>query len=200
MIAYLQGNLAFKSTEYIIIDVNNIGYEVEISTQTYQQLPDTGKDLRLLIYHHFTDNDQRLFGFFTKDEKRLFELLITVKGVGPKLGLTILSGLPAGQIIEAIVQGDNAALTQITGIGKKTAQRMLLELKDKMEALSLDSVSTSNGSAVPGGVKEEAVSALQSLGINKKTAQKAVQAAGADLDKGEGVEQLVKKALSRINK
>lgn len=200
MIAYLQGSLAFKSTEYIIIDVNNIGYEVEISTQTYQQLPDTGKDLRLLIYHHFTDNDQRLFGFFTKDEKRLFELLITVKGVGPKLGLTILSGLPAGQIIEAIVQGDNAALTQITGIGKKTAQRMLLELKDKMEALSLDSVSTSRGVAVSGGMKEEAISALQSLGINKKSAQKAVQAAGADLDNGEGVEHLVKKALSRINK
>lgn len=200
MIAFLQGSLAFKSTEHIIVDVNNIGYEVEISSQTFEQLPDIGKDLKLLIYHHFTDNDQRLFGFFTKDEKRLFELLITVKGVGPKLGLTILSGLPAGQIIEAIVQADNAALTQITGIGKKTAQRMLLELKDKMETLSLDSVTTSNGTAISGGMKEEAVSALQSLGINKKSAQKAVQAAGADLNQGEGVEQLVKKALSRINK
>lgn len=200
MIAYLHGILASKSTDHIIVDVNHVGYEVEISTQTYEQLPDTDNELKLLIYHHFTDNDQRLFGFFTKDEKRLFELLITVKGVGPKLGLTILSGLPAGQIIEAIVQGDNSALTQISGIGKKTAQRMLLELKDKMDSLSLDSVSTSNGAAISGGMKEEAVSALQSLGINKKAAQKAVQAAGTDLNKGDGVEQLVKKALSRINK
>ncbi|MBN2732771.1 MAG: Holliday junction branch migration protein RuvA [Balneolaceae bacterium] len=199
MIAYLHGSLALKSAERIIIDVHNIGYEVEISSQTYQQLPAEGKDLKLLIYHHFTDNDQRLFGFFTKDEKKLFELLITVKGVGPKLGLTILSGLPAGQIIEAIVQGDKSALTQITGIGKKTAQRMLLELKDKMEAMALDSVSTS-GSAVSSSVKEEAVSALQSLGIKKQAAQKAVQTAGADISETDGVEQLVKKALSRINK
>lgn len=106
MIAYLHGVLALKSTERIIIDVNDIGYEVEISTQTYQQLPAEGKELKLLIYHHFTDNDQRLFGFYTKDEKQLFELLITVKGVGPKLGLTILSGLPADQIISAILQSD----------------------------------------------------------------------------------------------
>lgn len=200
MIAYLHGSLALKSSHHIIIDVHNVGYEVEISTQTHDQLPKTGKDLKLLIYHHFTDNNQRLFGFFTKDEKQLFELLITVKGVGPKLGLTILSGLPAVQIIEAIVQGDKSALTQITGIGKKTAQRMLLELKDKMEEIALHSVDSASGSSVPGNIRDEAVSALQSLGIKKQAAREAVQMAGKEITTDDGVEQLVKKALSRLNK
>ena len=200
MIAYLHGTLTSKSAEYIIIDVNHIGYGVEISTQTYQQLPAEGKELKLLIYHHFTDNDQRLFGFFTKSEKQLFEVLITVKGVGPKLGLTILSGLPADQIINAILQSDKGTLTQVTGIGKKTAQRMILELSDKMEEVAAHSVNGSGSTAVSGSMKEEAVSALQSLGIRKQDAQKAVQAAGNEMEKGTSVEHLVKKALSRLNK
>jgi len=199
MIAYLNGSLAFKSPERLIVDVRDIGYEVEISTQTYQQLPGEGEDVNLLTYHHFTDNDQRLFGFYTEDEKQLFEVLITVKGVGPKLGLTILSGLPANQIIDAILQSDKTALTQITGIGKKTAQRMILELNDKMEDIAVASPDSSGGSAVPTEMKEEAVSALQSLGIRKSDAQKAVQAAGNNLSGDGNVETLVKKALSRIN-
>lgn len=197
MIAYLRGTLALKTADRIIIDVNDVGYEVEISTQTYNQLPARGKELKLLVYHHITDNDQRLFGFFTEDEKQLFEVLITVKGVGPKLGLTILSGLPAGQIIDAILQSDKGALTSITGIGKKTAQRMILELADKMQEVSAGAV---DEAGVPGSMRDEAVSALQSLGIKKQDAQKAVQGAGQDLDEPANVELLVKKALSRLNK
>ncbi len=200
MIAYLNGTLALKTAERIIIDVHDIGYEVEISSQTYQQLPAEGKELKLLIYHHFTDNDQRLFGFYTKDEKQLFELLITVKGVGPKLGLTILSGLPANQIIDAILQSDKSALTNITGIGKKTAQRMILELTDKMEEVAVHAPGGKGGAAISGNMRDEAVSALQSLGIKKQDAQKAVQAAGSAMDGDPNVEQLVKKALSRLNK
>jgi Holliday junction DNA helicase RuvA len=200
MIAYLHGSLALKSSDRIIIDVNNVGYEVEISTQTYEQLPEESKKLKLLIYHHFTDNDQRLFGFFTENEKQLFELLITVKGVGPKLGLKILSGLPAVQIIEAIMQGDKSSLTQISGIGAKTAQRMLLELKDKMEEMALHPVNDASGTAVSGNVKEEAVAALLSLGIKKKDARSAVQAAGNEVNPDDGVGLLVKKALSKLNK
>lgn len=199
MIAYLRGTLALKSAERIIIDVHDVGYEVEISTQTYNQLPAQGKELKLLIYHHFTDSDQRLFGFFTKDEKQLFEVLITVKGVGPKLGLTILSGLPANQIIEAILQSDKGALTQITGIGKKTAQRMILELTDKMDEIAVGTLSGGSG-GVSSGMREEAVAALQSLGIKKQDAQQAVQNAGQEMTDGANVEQLVKKALSRLNR
>jgi Holliday junction DNA helicase RuvA len=200
MIAHLRGVLASKSTDRIIIDVHGIGYEVEISTQTFSQLPAANEELKLLIYHHITDNDQRLFGFFTNDEKQLFELLITVKNVGPKLGLTILSGLPADQIIEAILQSDKTALTQITGIGKKTAQRIILELTDKIQefAHSLEEKTGSSGISVD--AREEAISALQSLGIKKGDAYKAVKAAGRDSAKDESVEALVKKALSRVNK
>ncbi|MDZ7691876.1 MAG: Holliday junction branch migration protein RuvA [Balneolaceae bacterium] len=122
MIAYLKGLLADKHQEFSIIDVGGVGYEVEISTQTFEQLPAEGTELKLLVYHHITDNDQRLFGFATADEKELFELLITVKGVGPKLGLTILSGLPATQIITALVQSDKDALTDITGIGQENGR------------------------------------------------------------------------------
>lgn len=200
MIAYLSGTLAFKSTDRIVIDVHDVGYEVEISTQTYEQLPSADEELKLLIYHHITDNDQRLFGFFTDDEKQLFELLITVKNVGPKLGLTILSGLPANRIIDAILQSDKMALTQISGIGPKTAQRIILELTDKMQEFALSSQSSDGRSAASSGVQEEAISALQSLGIRKNDAYKAVKAASKQVSEDEGVEALVKKALSRINK
>jgi Holliday junction DNA helicase RuvA len=200
MIATLNGTLAFKSTDRIIIDVHDIGYEVEISTQTFEQLPPEEEQLKLLIYHHITDNDQRLFGFFTKDEKQLFELLITVKNVGPKLGLTILSGLPADQIINAIVQSDKTALTQITGIGKKTAQRMILELTDKMGEVAAPSLAGNGRSAVPNQVKEETISALQGLGYRKDDAQRAVQAAGQDTTGDGSVEILLRKALARLKR
>ena len=207
MIAYLKGTLARKSTESIIIDVHDVGYEVEISTQTFDQLPAQGKDIKLLIYHHITDNDQRLFGFFSSDEKELFELLNTVKGVGPKLGLTILSGLPAGDIVEAILHSDKAALSQISGIGKKTAERMILELKDKIADIAPSAASTPSGKSVGGNLREEATSALESLGFKKRDAEAAVSAAVRDFksaDDGDAadkdVQTLVKKALSHMKK
>ncbi len=200
MIAILRGTLASKSTDRIIIDVRDVGYEVEISSQTFEQLPPEDEELKLLIYHHITDNGQRLFGFFTGDEKQLFELLITVKNVGPKLGLTILSGLPANQIIDAIMQADKTALTQISGVGKKTAQRIILELTDKMDDSIFASKNGAKDLVISNDVKVEAVSALVGLGIRKKEAQKAVHAAGQELSSDGSVEMLVKKALSRINK
>ncbi|MFH5834078.1 Holliday junction branch migration protein RuvA [Halalkalibaculum sp. DA384] len=202
MIAYLKGNLETKQQEFAIIDVNGVGYEVEISTQTLEQLPKKGTEVKLLVYHHITDNDQRLFGFATPEEKELFELLITVKGVGPKLGLTILSGLPATQITAALVQSDKDALKQITGIGKKTAERMILELKDKIADLSMGvPQNVSDGSeSLPGSLKKEAVSALESLGFRKGEAEKAVVAAARHNGSPDDLQQLVKKALSMLNK
>lgn len=197
MIAYLNGTLAKKSSDALIIDVHGVGYRVEISTLTYEDLPSEGTDIKLLIHHHITDNDQRLFGFFSSDEKELFELLNTVKGVGPKLGLTILSGLPAAQIIEAVLQDDKAALSQISGIGKKTAERMILELKDKIARIAPDT--TTSTSAVGGNLKEEAVSALESLGFKKRDAEKAVVAAARENDVDD-VQKLVKKSLSQLKR
>lgn len=199
MIAYLNGTLAEKYQDYAILEVKGVGYEVEISSQTFEQLPAEGEELKLLIHHHITDNDQRLFGFSSPEEKELFELLITVKGVGPKLGLTILSGLPATQITAAIVQSDKSALTGISGIGKKTAERMLLELKDKITDISAEMAAGSTGS-VSGNLKQEAVSALESLGFRKRDAEKAVTSAGGDNASIDDVQQLVKKALSLLNR
>ncbi len=199
MIAYLKGVVYLKAPNRLILDVNDVGYGLEISTQTYEELPEEGEEISLLVHHHITDNDQRLFGFLTENEKELFELLITVKGVGPKLGLTILSGMPAEEITGAIVQQDRSALSQITGIGKKTADRMILELKDKMSEM-VDATYSASTSSVSGNLKEEAISALESLGFKKREAEKAVVAASKANNIGENVQDLVKKALTQLNR
>ncbi len=200
MIAYLKGTVHDKSPEQVIVDVRDVGYLLEISNQTYDELPAKDEEVELLVYHHVTDNDQRLFGFANQNEKDLFELLITVKGVGPKLGLTILSGLPTQEITGAIVQEDKSALSQIKGIGKKTAQRMILELKDKMSEMVDATYSPDGAASLSSNIREEAVSALQSLGFKKRDAQKSIELATKGEDVGENVQELVKKALSKLDK
>lgn len=200
MIAFLKGTVHAKSPEQLIVDVRDVGYQLEISNQTFSELPAEGEEVELLVYHHVTDNDQRLFGFASQNEKDLFELLITVKGVGPKLGLTILSGLPAEEITGAIVQKDKSALSQIKGIGKKTAERMILELKDKMSEM-VDATYTPGASAnIAGNVKDEAVSALQSLGFKKRDAEESIELAAKGESIDGDVQKLVKKALSQMDK
>lgn len=200
MISYLKGTIHAKTTEQIIVTVRDVGYQLEISAQTLQKLPAEGEEVELLVYHHITDNDQRLFGFLDQNEKDLFELLITVKGVGPKLGLTILSGLPAQEITGAIVQKDKSALSQIKGIGKKTAERMILELKDKMSEMVDATYTPSKGSEVSGNVRDEAVSALQSLGFKKRDSEEAVTVAAKGESIDGDVQELVKRALSQMDK
>lgn len=201
MIAYLNGVLADKSTNEAVIDIQGVGYQVGISTQTFEQLPSTGEKLKLLIYHHFTDSEQRLFGFYSKREKNLFELVITVKNIGPKLGLAILSGLPADQITEAILQQDIGTLSQIPGIGKKTAERMVLELKDKIGELAGSTASAASaGGGKTTGVRQEAISALESLGYNKRSAEKAVTSALKNGFRDGTVTDLVKQALAQLNR
>ncbi len=199
MIAYLEGKLADKSDGAAVIDIGGIGYRLEISNQTLTNLPSAGTKIKLLVHHHFTENDQRLFGFWSQKEKNLFEKLITVKGIGPKSGLTILSGMPAPALIEAIVTKDIAALSRIPGIGKKTAERMVLELKDKLFE-GRDSVAVSeSGDTATSNIREEAISALEALGFKKRDAEKAVMKL-KDSDKSEGVSSLVKKALVNLNR
>jgi len=197
MIAFLNGILSSKQKDELIIDVSGVGYRVEISTLTFETLPDSGKELKILIYHHFTDSDQRLFGFASAREKNLFERLITVKGIGPKLGLTILSGMPAANLMEAIVTQDTTALSGISGIGKKTAERMVLELKDKLFDESQPSVAT--GSIENRSKREEAVSALEALGFRKRDAEQTVHqitAKNAEIS----ISDMVKQALSQLKR
>jgi holliday junction DNA helicase RuvA len=197
MIAFLNGILSSKLKDELIIDVSGVGYRVEISSQTYETLPDSGKELKILIYHHFTDSDQRLFGFASAKEKNLFERLITVKGIGPKLGLTILSGMPAAGLMEAIVTQDTQALSGISGIGKKTAERMVLELKDKLFDESQPSVAT--GSTESRSKREEAISALEALGFKKRDAEHAVNQITAK-NSGITVSDMVKQALGQLKR
>jgi len=197
MIAYIKGHIEELTPGRVVLDVAGIGYGVEISTLTFEALGKQGEEVKLLIYHHFTDSDQRLFGFFSANEKNLFEKLITVKGVGPKLGLTILSGLSAKQLIGAIAGEDTAALSQISGIGKKTAERIILELKDKMEEEGSGPVS---GLSSPnGGIREEAVNGLEALGFKKKHAREAVSKVLQEEDAND-VSAVIKKALIMLNR
>lgn len=195
MIAFLKGFIEEKSQDTVLLDVQGVGYKVEISFQTSEQLSSAGSEVKLLIHHHITDNDQRLFGFFTPDEKALFEKLITVKGVGPKLGLTILSGLPAANLIAAISQSDTATLSRVPGIGKKTAERISLELRDK---LSEYAGTTGPSTPLPKGGASEAIQALESLGFKTKEAEQAVVKVineNGQLD----TSQVIRKALSLLN-
>lgn len=195
IIAYLKGELAWKGQDRCIIDVGGVGYEVEISAQTLDKLPATENEIKLLIYHHITDSDQRLFGFVSSKEKNLFERLITVKGIGPKLALTILSGLPANILMEAIVMQDTTSLSSISGIGKKTAERMVLELKDKLFDETQPSVVT--GSSESRSKREEATSALEALGFSKGDSARVVnQITGKDPEAS--ISDIVKQALAEL--
>ncbi len=195
MIAFLKGYVEELRPDEVLMDVQGVGYRVEISAQTFEQLsPET--EVKLLIHHHITDNDQRLFGFYTREEKELFEQLITVKGVGPKLGLTIVSGLPANLLIEAIAGSDSATLSRVPGIGKKTAERISLELKDKIGRVER---SSGSGPAAAKGITEEVISALESLGFKKKEAEQAAIKV-LNEDGVHSAQEAIKKALAMLNR
>lgn len=198
MIAFLKGYIEEKSEGEVILDVSGVGYEVEISSITQEQLESAGSEVKLLIYHHITDSDQRLFGFFSADEKALFEKLITVKGVGPKLGLTILSGLPADQLIGAITNAEATTLSKVPGIGKKTAERIIVELKDKLAEYAA-SAGVTPATSSESGVMGEAISALEALGFKKKESEQAVIKALKNTG-SENASVIIKKALASLNK
>lgn len=196
MIAFLKGHIEELQPSYVLLDVNGVGYRAEISLQTFDSLSAQGEDVKLLIYHHITENDQRLFGFYSKSEKALFEKLITVKGVGPKLGLTIVSGMEAEELISSIINNDVAGLSRIPGIGKKSAERIILELKDKLDTLDVGSGGAS--AAKNPGLRDEAVNALVALGFKPKEADQAVgNIIGAGIT---DLSQVIKQSLSLLNR
>ena len=195
MIAFLQGNFVQLTPAKLIIDVGGVGYEVNISLNTYEAISKKEKGL-LHTYLHITENAQVLFGFHELQEKELFLHLISVSGVGASTARMMLSGMLPEEIIRAIVQGDARQLEQIKGIGKKSAERLVLELKDKLSKISLQN--NPLGGFAPmskSNPHQDAIQALMSLGIQKTVAEKAVdktiQSGGADLS----VEALIKTAL-----
>ena len=195
MIAFLQGNFVQVTPAKLIIDVGGVGYEVNISLHTYESVSKKDKGL-LHTYLHITENSQVLFGFYELQEKELFLQLISVSGVGAGTARMMLSGMLPEEIIRAIVQGDARQLEQIKGIGKKSAERLVLELKDKLSKIAMNNNPLGGFAAVNKSTPhQDAVQALMSLGIQKAIAEKAVEktvkSEGADLS----VEALIKMAL-----
>ncbi len=197
MLARLRGTLTEKSAGQIIIDVNGVGYEVFIPFSTYYELAEPGDRVTLHIYTHVKENDLSLYGFSTQREKDLFNLLIQISGIGPKLGVTILSGLPAEELAEAVVAGDLVRLHSIPGVGKKTAERIILELKEKLDRF-LPERSSQDAARSGSGMGGDVVSALVNLGYQKAAAEKAVSAINRE-GTNCGFQALLRGALSHLS-
>lgn len=196
MIVFVRGTLFEKNPTTVWVDVQGMGYEVMISLNTYDRLPAVGEPCLLYTSHVVRDDGHLLFGFFERDEKATFELLITVNGVGPKVALTILNGLSPTDLHAAIAEGDVKRLKSVHGVGKKTAERLIVELRDKIDpakAFAAKLITTAGGDSA---ALRDTVLALTQLGFSQESARLKVQAA---LDAGcdtSNTEALLKKALA----
>jgi Holliday junction DNA helicase RuvA len=184
MIAYLSGKLLAKHATSVILDVNGVGYEVTIPLSTFYEVEEIGSDVSLKIYTHVREDALQLFGFKTARERELFLQLISVTGIGPKLGITFLSGMNADEIIAAIRTNNLARLTSIPGVGKKTAERLIIELRDKIVQLSSPALeeefaAKAGPTTAPAAdaIYEDALSALVNLGYQRSVAEKVLKSA-----------------------
>jgi len=193
MIGYLIGNLAWKEPTQVIIDVNGIGYEVHISLNTYSQIKNEAK-CKLFTYLHVKEDAQILYGFSHTAEKSIFLKLISISGVGPNTGMMICSSLSVNEIQSAIVEEDVTTIQKVKGIGAKTAQRIILELKDKIMKEGVEARII--GTSAHHSMKEEALSALVTLGINKNIAEKTISTIIKN-NHEISLEELIKRALRR---
>jgi holliday junction DNA helicase RuvA len=205
MIAYLSGNLLSKQANTCIIDITGVGYEVIIPLSTFYDLEDVGSNVQLRIYTHVREDALQLYGFKTARERELFLRLISVSGIGPKLGITMLSGMSADEIIASIRTNNLARLTSIPGVGKKTAERLVIELRDKIAALSSPALEEEFATSGAGAgaqpsedvVRDDALSALINLGYQKSAAEKAITSAmqeGGDIS----VEVILRRSLRQL--
>jgi holliday junction DNA helicase RuvA len=195
MIAHLRGRLFSKQPQQAIVEAAGVGYDVAISVSTYTSLPAEGSEVALHIHTQVREDTLALYGFLDRNDKRIFERLITVSGVGPKLAITIQSGLPADRLVAALRAQDHATLTRIPGVGKKLAERLVVELKDKLEDMAVAAPAV----AAAGPAADDVLSALVNLGYQRPSAQKAIEAAVAkDKKLGEHFDALFRAALMAI--
>jgi holliday junction DNA helicase RuvA len=206
MIAHLSGKLLVKQATSVILDVGGVGYEVTIPVSTFFDMEEPGAQIQLRIYTHVREDALQLFGFRTARERELFTLLISVSGIGPKSGVAMLSGMSADEIIAAIRTNNLARLTSIPGVGRKTAERVVIELRDKMAALTspaleeeLAARAERGGAPSEDTLREDALSALINLGYQRAAAEKAV--AHAMQEGGElSVELILRRSLRTLSK
>jgi Holliday junction DNA helicase RuvA len=197
MIALLRGVLLEKHPNQAIVETGGVGYDVTIPVSTFTHLPDAGAEVKLRIHTHVREDALALYGFLTQDEKGLFEKLIGVSGIGPKLAVTILSGLAAPELIQAIRRGEVDRLVRIPGIGKKTAERMVLELRDKLPAVTGGEPSAPADAALS-PVDQDVLSALLNLGCTRPHAEAAVRKAKAAGGASAEFEPLFRRALELV--
>lgn len=204
MIAHLSGTLLSKQATSVIVDVSGVGYEVNIPLSTFYDLEDTGSRVQLRIYTHVKEDALQLYGFKTARERELFINFISVSGIGPKLGIALLSGMSADELIASIKSNNLARLTLIPGVGKKTAERLIVDLREKMAAMSTSQLEEDTGARRETGeasqedsVRSEALSGLMNLGYQRSAAEKAVDSAlseGGDIT----VESVLKRSLRKM--
>jgi len=200
VIARLAGTLVEKRGDSVVVEVGGVGYLVHLSLQSLARLPPEGGRVQLRTYTHVREDALQLFGFATADEEQLFGLLISVAGVGPRLACTILSGMPAAELAGALLRGDLARLTKISGVGKKTAERLVVELKDKLAKLGLPARGAADLEPVPGEGERALLSALLNLGYRPSAAERAAEAVRKGLGVEASLEEQVREALRLLGR
>ena len=175
MIAFLRGRILEKQPNRVIVDVNGVGYEVVIPLSTYYEVGDEGSDVALRVHTHVREDALQLYGFISELERQVFERLISISGIGPKLALAVLSGVDTRDLVVAVQRGDVARLTAIPGIGKKTAERIVLELRDRLSQLAVPVTTAPDATSIGSErLRADLLSALQNLGYHRPQADKAV--------------------------
>ena len=194
MIARLSGILLDKSPPLMVIDVNGVGYEIEAPLGVFAELPENGKPVTILIHHHFSQDSQTLYGFASTAERVVFRKLLKISGIGAKLALAILSGASADELARFVAAGDVAALTRLPGIGKKTAERIIIELRDKLTGLGVGSTAGARPGGAPAATDPatEAAHALASLGYKPAEVSRMISAVAGE---GMDAEAIIRKAL-----
>jgi len=201
MIVRIKGTLIYKSVDYVIVDVNGVGYRVFVPLSTFYELPDTGQPVILNTYTHFKKDSIGLFGFYATEEMEIFKLMILVAGIGPRLATNILSGISAEELAIAVSTGNLSRLVSVPGVGKKMAERMILELKEKIVKLELGKVVTpvSDDKVSEESIRDDALSALINLGYKRSAARdaldKVIGESGGELT----LEVFLKKALKNLS-
>jgi len=199
VIAHLRGRIAEKHPNRVIVDVSGVGYDVFVPLSTFYGLGEPGSDIALRIHTHVRDDALQLFGFATLLEQELFERLISVSGIGPKVALGVLSGIEPQELIRAIERGDLARLTAIPGVGKKTSERIVLELKDRLPRVVVETVAAGLESPIESALQDDVISALVNLGYHRPLAEKAFASAARAVPDS-GFERTLKQALRELAK
>ena len=196
MIAQLRGRLIQKEPHRVVLDVGGVGYLVFIPLSTFYQLPEVPAEILLHTHTHVREDALQLFGFHTTEERAVFELLQGVSGIGPKLATNILSGISVDELVPALSDGNVVRLRAVPGVGKKLAERLAVELREKVAALRLARPTAAQPVVATDRALDDVISALVNLGFNRKEAQQAAEAARTELGPGAAFEKLIKAALS----